>query len=631
MCGIAGLFNCTSFEKVSKKDLKKMTDAIAHRGPDGEGHWFESNVGLGHRRLAIIDRTKQGAQPMISLDRRYVLSYNGEIYNFKELRKELKKLNYRFLSNSDTEVVLYSLIEWGVEALIKFNGMFAFAFYDRKNKTLLLARDRYGIKPLYVSNQNGNIYFGSEQKAILSIDKFKKKLNKNTLLEYFTFQNIFTDQTFFQDINLIPPGCYIKIEHNKFPKLNWTRYWDFNFHEENIKLSKNEYVEETERLFRQAVTRQLVSDVEVGAYLSGGIDSGSITRIASETLPGIKTFTCGFDLTSASGLELSFDERKNAEIMSARFNTEQYEIVLKHGDMERCISDLAFHIEDPRVGQSYPNYYASKLASKFVKVVLSGSGGDEIFGGYPWRYYKVFDSNNYDDYISKYYKYWQRLVSNKEIKKIFSPIWTDVKDVWTEDIFKNVFVKNNKTIKNRQDYINNSLYFEAKTFLHGLLVVEDKISMSFGLEQRVPFLDNDLVDFSMKCPLKYKLDINKSEANINENDFKKKYDSSHIKTNNGKIILKEAMKKYIPNEIYKSNKQGFSAPDSSWFRGDSIEYVKKNLLDKNANIYTLLDFNEVKTIINEHLTGKNNRRLFIWSLLNTEEWLKNFFNDKSFN
>lgn len=625
MCGIAGLINLND-EVVSPVNLKKMTDAIIHRGPDGEGHWIEKNIGIGHRRLAIIDLTSAGHQPMVSFDNRYILSYNGEIYNFREIRSELETYGCKFRSQTDSEVVLNALSYWGNNAFLKFNGMFALALWDRKERSLLLARDRYGIKPLYYARQGNTFTFGSEQKAITSLPSFKKNLNKAALLEYFTFQNIFTDQTLIKDISILPAGHYLTINLKKKNdyKLNIKQYWDYQFYNSENTIKKEEYAEELNRLFVQAVNRQLVSDVEIGSYLSGGMDSGSITAIAARQLPHIKTFTCGFDLSSASGIELNFDERLKANEMSKLFKTEQHEIVLKAGDMERCIKKLAYHLEEPRVGQSYPNFYAAKLASKHVKVVLSGSGGDELFGGYPWRYYRAAKSQNFEDYIDQYYLYWQRLTDNTELKKIFSPIWSEVKHVWTRDIFRDVFINHKNKLERPEDYINHSLYFEAKTFLHGLFVVEDKLSMAHGLESRVPFMDNDLVNFSMKCPVNLKLNNLTNVLKINENEFENKQNNYFKKTNDGKQILRDVMSRYIPKNITSAAKQGFSSPDASWFKGDSIEFVKKTLFSKNSKIFEIFDKETLLSLVNQHLSGKKNRRLLIWSLLNVETILQDF-------
>ena len=621
MCGVVGQINFDG-KPVKREFLKKMTDSIAHRGPDGVGHWVEQNIGLGHRRLTIIDTSPAGHQPMVSADQRYVLSYNGEIYNFRELRKELMDMGYAFNSKSDTEVVLTSLIEWQEHAVKRFNGMFAFALWDRKFKILLLARDRYGIKPLYYSMTAQRIIFSSEQKAILADQTFERTINKEALLEYFTFQNIFTDQTLLQGIRLFPAGHYAKIDFAFLSQgLKKTRYWDYHFYSPEIEAPKEDYLEELDRLFKQAVNRQLVSDVELGSYLSGGLDSGSISAIAASNFPYLKTFTCGFDLSSASGIELAFDEREKAEAMSAKFKTEHYEVVLKAGDMERCLPNLAWHLEEPRVGQSYPNFYAAKLASKFVKAVLSGTGGDELFGGYPWRYYRAAKVKSFDGYIDDYYLYWQRLIPNKIISKIFAPIWGEVREVWTRDIFKDVFSNHSNQLECPEDFINHSLYFEAKTFLHGLFLVEDKLSMAHSLENRVPFMDNDLVDFAMQCPIRLKLNNLSTVKNINENDLGNKSNQYFQKTNDGKQILRDMMTKYVPSNVTQAVKQGFSSPDASWFKGESIKFVKRTLCEEDARIYEFFDRKATISLLEEHFKGQKNRRLLVWSLINFETYL----------
>jgi asparagine synthase (glutamine-hydrolysing) len=623
MCGIAGLINVDR-SPVSPIILKKMTDRIAHRGPDGEGQWVEGNVGLGHRRLAIIDLSPAGHQPMISADHRYVLTYNGEIYNYRELRAELEAEGVWFRSQTDSEVVLYALAHWGTDALLKFNGMFALAFWDRKQQRLLLARDRYGIKPLYYAQQGNTLAFGSEQKAITVNPAFSRKLNKAALFEYFTFQNIFSEQTLLEDIHLLPAGTFgiLELCDSGKPELYKKQYWDYWFCQPEYPTSKGEYVEELRRLFEQAVNRQLVSDVELGAYLSGGIDSGSIATIAAQQLPDLKTFTCGFDLSSASGAELALDERTKAEAMSARLKTEHYEIVLKSGDMERCLPRFSWHLEEPRVGQSYPNYYAAKLAGKFVKVVLSGSGGDELFGGYPWRYYRAAEAKGFDQFIDQYYLYWQRLLSNQQLKQLFKPVWTEVKDIRTRDIFSDVFSNHENQLRSTEDCINHSLYFEAKTFLQGLFIVEDKLSMSYGLETRVPFMDNDLVDFAMKCPVSLKLNQLTSVVRINENEEKNKREKYFILTKDGKSILREAMKSILPDDIMGASKQGFSAPDGSWFKNESSAFIEQCLLSNTSRINEFLCKREIKNLLGEHLEGKENRRLLVWSLLSVEHFLR---------
>lgn len=660
MCGIVGALSLNK-PSVNVDYIKPMADKIAHRGPDDAGylcfhtgarhnkkisfyqnltdekfkniedmlptiesnsaqrelHSHDYDLYMGHRRLSILDVSYAGHQPMSDLSKNIWIAYNGEIYNFKELRIELEELGHRFKSQTDTEVIIYAYIEWGIECIKRFNGMFAFSLYDNFNKKFYLCRDRYGIKPVYYHlSEDKTFIYASEIKSILEYKDYKSEVDKEALLEYFTFQNIFTNKTLHKDIQILEAGHYFEIDLLS-KEIEKKQYWDFDFNEPETIKDEREYIEELDRLFTQAVQRQLISDVPVGSYLSGGMDSGSITAIASNHFQKsndfLKTFTVGFDLSSASGMELSFDERAKSEYMSYMFKTEHYEMVLKSGDMERCMNNFAYHLEEPRVGQSYPNYYAAKLASKFVKVVLSGAGGDELFAGYPWRYYKAVNNDSFDNYIDKYYGFWKRLIPNKDIQNVFSPILKDTK-VWTKDIFASVF-KTPVSVQTPEEYINHSLYFEAKTFLHGLLVVDDKLSMAHSLETRVPFLDNDLVDFAQKIPAKYKLGDLHKVIKMNENEIGKMQ-----KTNDGKVILRKAMSKYIPEDIHKAVKQGFSSPDNSWFKGESIDFVKAKLLNSDANIYKYMDKDAVKTLVNEHLTGQENRRLFIWSLLNFEEW-----------
>ncbi len=622
MCGICGIFNldgCPTDPGV----LGAMTATLAHRGPDGEGVWIDGVVGVGHRRLAIIDLSDAGAQPMRRGN--LVITYNGEIYNFQELRDELQGFGHGFVSTSDTEVILAAYEKWGARCVERFNGMFALAIWNTKRGELFLARDRYGIKPLYYAFAGSTLLFGSEQKAILAHPAMERVIDLEALLEYFTFQNFFTDKTLTRGVRMFPAGCTALMTASDTGRsLPITRYWDFDFREPEHPLTREEYIEELDFLFKRAVKRQLVSDVEVGAYLSGGIDSGAITAIAARDIACMKSFTCGFDLRSASGMELGCDERSIAEYMSYLFKTEHYEMVLKAGDMERCLPKLAWHLEEPRVGQSYPNFYAAKLASSFVKVVLGGTGGDELFGGYPWRYYRATVCDDFEDYIDKYYHFWQRLIPNRLIREVFAPVWDEVKHIWTRDIFRDVFGEHKRMPCTPEQAVNNSLYFEAKTFLHGLLTVKDKLSMAHGLEGRVPFLDNDLVDFAMHLPVSMKLGNLSEVVRLNENEPGPKVKKYYQKTRDGKMILRQVLGRYVPENISNGVKQGFSAPDASWFKGESIKYVADTLIKNNASIYELLDKHTVRSLVMEHLEGRENRRLLVWSLLNVEQMLNGF-------
>ena len=625
MCGIAGVLE-RSGRPVERELLQRMGDVIAHRGPDGEGQYADGPVGLVNRRLAIIDPTPAGAMPMPSGDRRYWITYNGEVYNFAELRRELEAAGHRFRSHTDTEVVLNAYAAWGPACVERFNGMFAVAIWDRERSELFLARDRFGVKPLYYADLPGTFLFGSEIKSMLEHGALKARLSAPHLLEYFTFQNIFTDGTLFADVKLLRPGHHLTVRADRAPARP-QQYWDFDFREaDDGRASDEEYEEELDRLFRQAVRRQLVSDVPVGAHLSGGMDSGSITALAAEALPYLNTFTVGFDMTSQMGLEVGADERVKAEAMSYQFRTEHYEVVLKSGDMERCLPGLVWHLEDPRVGQCYPNYYGARLAGKFVKVALSGSGGDELFAGYPWRYYRAVVNDDFDQYVEKYYAFWHRLVPNTVLHRLFAPkVWDEVRDLRTIDIFRDQF-PDNAAPGTPEDYVNHSLYLEAKTFLPGLFVVEDKLSMAHSLESRVPFLDNDLVDFAQRVPVRLKLRDLEHVVKLDENTVSPKNERYFERTRDGKLLLRRVMRHYVPESITNQVKQGFSGPDASWFRGDSIDYVRRTVLNSDSAMYEYLDPDTVRTLVDDHLEGRANRRLLLWSLLTFEHWCQTFLN-----
>ena len=679
MCGIAGAISL-NHRSLQVERLKPMVDAIAHRGPDDAGYlvWQtgthhslgqdftdsqfqdispllpvidspsgqnrlrseEWNLFFGHRRLSIIDLSPRGHQPMSDKPRKIWLIYNGEIYNFREIRQELKGLGYHFFSASDTEVIVHAYHEWGTDCIHRFNGMFALALYDSRNQKVWLARDRYGIKPLYYTLTNeGTFLFGSEIKSILEYLPETPDVDLAALNEYFSFQNIFSDRTLFSGIKLLPPGHCLELDLSHVAlnpdligrKISKTKYWDFDFGQET-KTSANELEDQLYDRLTQAVERQCVSDVPVGSYLSGGMDSGTVTAITTAVFGRIATFTIGFDLSEAASHELNFDERESAEYMANLFQTEHHERVLHPDDMEAVTAKLIWHLEDLRVGQCYPNYYAARLASKFVKVVMSGTGGDELFGGYPWRYAAGI-GNSVESYADNYYRYWQRLVYNEEKPLLFNREVGD--QLRRMDIdgaiplknhtlmaFRNVYPRGIRC-NSRAEQVNHSLYFECKTFLHGLLVVEDKMSMAHSLETRVPFLDNDLVDLACQTPVRYKIANLHNWKAFNENSALRGKDSSE-RTDVGKNILRKTMARIIPISITQAKKQGFSAPDESWFRGSSEQYIRDLLLDDRARINEYLNPGYVRQVIETHSAGVENKRLLIWSLLSFEWWLKQF-------
>jgi asparagine synthase (glutamine-hydrolysing) len=367
-----------------------------------------------------------------------------------------------------------------------------------------------------------------------------------------------------------------------------------------------------------------MSDVPVGSYLSGGMDSGSIVAVTATQIPRLSTFTCGFDLSSVTGREANYDERREAEFISCHFKTEHYQQVVNASDVSWALPNVVWHLEDLRLGMCYPNFYVSRLASKFVKVCLSGAGGDELYAGYPWRYYRVFDAIGRDHYLRQYYEFWQRLVSDQDKPKLFTEdLWRYVRDKDTFRTFSRVFTFNEGLkYDSPEEHIANSLYFEIKTFLAGLFVVGDKLSMAHGLEERVPFLDNDLVDFAQRIPIRHKLANLEKINRFDENETRKL--RRYKAFGEGKNVLRNAMSSLLPEEILNRRKQGFSAPDESWYRGEALDYVKAILLNKRAAYRDFLNPRFVADIIDKHVAGKNNYRLLLWSFLCFEWWCKIF-------
>jgi asparagine synthase (glutamine-hydrolysing) len=624
MCGICGIFNVNG-EPIPHRYIKSMTDALAHRGPDDEGHYIDVNIALGHRRLAVLDLTPAGHQPMASKDGQIVLVYNGEIYNHLELKIELESLGHQFRSRTDTEVLLKGYEEWGIDIINRLNGMFAFGLWDGRARTLYLARDRYGIKPLYWTKMGESLIFASEIKAILTHPKVSAQVNPDALNEYFTFQNLFRYHTLFKGINLLQAASIRWIGEAE-AELKRRTWWDYDFTRRDKDMDMEEARDETLRLFRQAVTRQLMSDVPVGSYLSGGMDSGSIVAVAASHIPRLSTFTCGFDLSSVTGVEANFDERREAELISCHFKTEHYQQVVNASDLSWALANVVWHLEDLRLGMSYPNFYVARLASKFVKVCLSGAGGDELYAGYPWRYYRVFDAVGRDDYLRQYYEFWQRLVPDSRKTSLFtSEVWRQVCDRDTFRTFSRVFTFNRRLKYDcPEEHIANSLYFEIKTFLAGLLIVGDKLSMAHGLEERIPFLDNDLVDFAQRIPISYKLANLEKIKRFDENETRKL--RKYLEFNEGKNVLRNAMSRLLPDAALKRRKQGFSSPDESWYRGEALEYVKAVLLDKRATYRDFLNPRFVGRVLEAHVAGKRNYRLLLWSFLCFEWWCKVFLN-----
>ncbi len=590
MCGIAAVLD-RSGRWIEQPELLRMTDAMRHRGPDDEGWYAGHGIGLGNRRLSIIDLSSAGHQPMSNEDGTIWITFNGMIYNYRELRRELHALGHRFRSASDTEVIVHAYEEWGEDCLRRFDGMFAFAIWDANARSLLAARDRFGVKPVYWAEHDGRFILGSELKVVLAAG-VPRRADANAVVEYFTFQNVFSDRTLMAGVHALPAGSLIRADADGVAIRRW---WDYEFDPDGSR-SLEQWGGDVREALEAAVDRQLVSDVPVGSYLSGGLDSGSLVALASQRVPRLMTFTGGFDLSSVEGLELVFDERASAESLSSRFRTEHYEMVMHEGDMAYALPDLIWHLEDLRVGMCYQNYYIARLASKFVKVSLSGAGGDELFGGYPWRYERVADLHRADDFDRTYFDYWCRLVPPAQHASFFTAATRAAAGVDTFDTFRDVLAP----VQGLDPY-SKALYFERKTFLDGLLVVEDRVSMAHSLEARVPFLDNGLAELAGRIPSQ--LLCSGSE---------------------GKPVLRAAAAKLLPDEIVRAKKQGFSPPDQSWYRGPTMDYIRAILLDERSLSRGWFEPDAVRRTIAEHIEGRINHRLLLWSLLSFEWWNRLF-------
>lgn len=628
MCGIAGIFNFNK-KPIAHQTIKAMTDAIAHRGPDGEGIFIDEYAGFGHRRLAILDVSSKGSQPMSSHNGEWVIIFNGCIYNYKTLKLELQSKGHEFVSTSDTEVITEGLAEYGPSFFERMDGMFAIGAWHKSSKTLWLSRDRFGIKPLYYWQNGETLLFSSEIKAFTQHPSFKVEVNVDALNEYFSFQNVFSYQTLFKGVTMLPPANTIKINMETGSNFKHHSWWDHDFSSPDEKITAEDAKSETERLLSNAVARQMVADVPVGSYLSGGMDSSSLSVLASKYVNRLYTFTAGFEMSEVHGNEAGYDERLDAELTANFIKSEHYEQVLNAGDIRWSLPRVVWHLEDLRVGMSYPNYYISRLASKFVKVCLQGTGGDELYGGYPWRYYRVFQSLDQKEFFNNYYGFWQRLVKDEDKMNLFQPeVYKKMKVEDPRKVFEKVFTFNkNLKYNTPEEHIQNSLYFEMKTFLPGLLLVGDKLSMANGLEERFPFLDNELVDFAQKIPIKYKLANLENMKRLDENTIGNKK-GIFQQSNAGKNVLREAMSNILPDRIINRKKQGFSAPDESWYRGENAQYVKDLLLGENIISAQFINPAFVKQIIDEHCNKHINHRLLLWSFMCFEWWCRLFLNNE---
>ena len=591
MCGINLLL---SPRLDCESRVARMNASIRHRGPDDAGIWTHTDgtLSMGHRRLSIIDLSKHGHQPMFYDNGNLVLIFNGEIYNYQDVRRELVKKGYRFQSNSDSEVLLAAYQEWGESCVHKLNGMWAFALLDQRARSIFCSRDRCGMKPFYYCHAAGDLYVSSEIKSILAAG-VKAEVNPDGLNEYFTFQNIISGQTLFKGIFMLKPGHNMRINMDTM-SVTMEQYWDMEY--APVSREEKDLTEELNFTFKEAVKRHLNSDVKIGATISGGMDSSAIVAVVSTYFQELNTFTGYFDTKSIDSLDRSVSEKDDARLMANHFRTTHHEREISPQDVIDTLPSIVWHLEDPKVGMCYTFFAIAQLVSQHVTINLSGTGGDEIFAGYPWRYSLIENVSNGSEFDRIYYNWWCRLIADADKPAFFTDkVHRQMNPTHTRDVYSEI-------MKPASDFsnINKALYFDMKTFLHGFLLVEDKMGMAYSIETRFPYLDAELLDFMKRVP-------------------------DHMKYRDGvaKRILKQAFSSLLPEEIIHKRKQGFTPPDRTWYKRELSGYIRNMLLSPKSCIGEYIRPERIAGILDQHANGSD-ERLLIWSMLFFEGWLRTF-------
>ncbi|MDP4208355.1 MAG: asparagine synthase (glutamine-hydrolyzing) [Bacteroidota bacterium] len=618
MCGIVGILNLEQDNNVSIETLRSMTNSIIRRGPDDEGFYCNQNIGLGFRRLSIIDLAT-GHQPLSNEDDSIWIIFNGEIYNYQELRYFLQNKGHKFKTHTDTEVIIHLYEELGDDCVKHLRGMFAFAIWNNSTKKLFCARDRFGIKPFYYYIDNSKLVFASEIKAILKSGNIDKSLSLEAIDSYFAYGHMTSNLSIYQHIKKLNPGTSLTLSLSPLPKLELKTYWEIHFEPDHSK-TEAQWMDEIESSLSDAVKLHMVSDVPLGAFLSGGIDSSSIVALMSQhsTSP-IKTFSIGFK-------EKPYNELKYAEAIAKKYNTEHYFQIVEPESIH-LLSTLVSSFDEPFADTSaIPTYIVSKFASQFVSVVLSGDGGDELFAGY--NHYpqlaflrklnfnnrainnlfwgtinKIlpasFRGKNLTYYLSKdketvgaYYGLFNQSERNFLInREILNTINKNRAESFKEHLILS---------STSNDYITRLQNLDIKTYMvDEILTKVDRVSMHNSLEVRVPILDHQFAELTFKIP-------------------------SSLKLKNGtqKYIFKEAMKNKLPDCVINHKKQGFNIPLEHWFRSELKDYINSRINDRNCLLSEYINIKHVKQTINNHNKGFRNLSERIWAILVFDEWLK---------
>ncbi len=617
MCGIAGIVDFEG-NGPTREMIARMTDLIRHRGPDDEGIAILGPAGLGHRRLAIIDLSPGGHQPMTLADGANHIVFNGEIYNFQEVRAELEALGETFRTRSDTEVLLSAYRVWGVDSLQKLNGMFAFAIWDTRRQALFIARDRLGKKPLFYHHRPGHLAFASEMKALLADPQVPRDVDPAAIDEYLTYSCVPAPRTIFRGVTKLLPGHYLWYERDR---VTTSPYWELRFGSNGSRETEEEALEHLEELFRASVRRRLVSDVPVGAFLSGGLDSSAVVAMmAGLSSEPVRTYTIGFE-------EKGFSEVEDARAVARHFGTRHHEYSVR-ADAVEILPDLVWHLDEPFGDSSaVPSWYVAKMAAQDVKVVLSGDGGDELFAGYnrypqamePWawrwiprvvrrsviapvatalpigwpgrnRLYEI--GNMHPESLPEsmgIYPYIR--------ERIYSPAWRAELSASRHAGGSATALEDMPKLRSL-DRLSRLQYLDTTRYLpDDILVKVDRTTMAHSLESRAPLLDHLLVSYAATLPPSWKL-----------RDGVSKY------------LFRKMIRRYLPSEILGKRKQGFAIPGGTWFRSDLKKHARERLLDRKALQRGYFDRRVLDQILTYHAEGRRDYSGWIWCLLVLEEW-----------
>lgn len=632
MCGIAGFFGPNNgMTYAERRDLiQRMCDVIRHRGPDDEGFFLDGGLAIGMRRLSIID-VAAGHQPISNEDGTIWIVFNGEIYNFAELRADLLARGHKFQTRSDTETIIHLYEEEGERCVERLRGMFGFAIYDQNKRKLFLARDRVGKKPLHYTVVNNTLLFGSEIKSLLQHPDLTRNVNFEAISDFLSFGYVPDPATAFRGISKLPPGHTLTFQDGQ---INIRSYWDFNYNataQDEPPQSEAYYVERVRELIAEAVRIRLVSEVPLGAFLSGGIDSSTVVGMMTRQLDQpVKTFSIGFS-------EASFDELFYAGIAARHFQSDHHEFIVTP-DVCRLVEEIVWHHDEPFAdASSVPSYVVSKMAREFVTVVLSGDGGDEVFAGYG-RYAEDRRLARFERIpalirrqilmpLSRalpqaaYGKNFLRHISleggaryidsvtffNEDIKaQFFSP---DFRQALNGHSSGNAFAQIYATPKNA-GHVERMLYLDGKTYLPGdILTKVDRMTMAHSIEARVPLLDHNLIEFVQKIPTSLKL-------------------TDHAHGDVGKYILRKAVADMIPREILDRPKRGFGMPVAKWFKQELREMLYDTLTDRTTRERGYFNQAALQSLISEHLSGRRDNSRHLWSLLTFELWHRSFIDQR---